>query len=47
MLLIMLLTNDRKLMGARVNGRLINILGWVTTAAIFSATIGLVITWFI
>jgi NRAMP (natural resistance-associated macrophage protein)-like metal ion transporter len=47
MLLIMLLTNNRRVMGGRVNGPLINILGWVTTAAIFSATIGLVISWFI
>jgi Mn2+/Fe2+ NRAMP family transporter len=45
MLLIMLLTNNRRLMGDRVNGRAINILGWLTTAAIFAATIGLVITW--
>jgi Mn2+/Fe2+ NRAMP family transporter len=45
MLLIMLLTNNRRLMGDRVNGRAINVLGWLTTAAIFAATIGLVITW--
>ena len=45
-LLIMLMTNNRKIMGDRVNGRGLNILGWITTAAIFAATVGLVITWF-
>jgi Mn2+/Fe2+ NRAMP family transporter len=45
MLLIMLMTNNARVMGERVNGRAINILGWVTTAAIFAATLGLVITW--
>ena len=41
LLLIMLMTNNRKIMGEP------NILGWITTGAIFAATIGLVITWFI
>jgi NRAMP (natural resistance-associated macrophage protein)-like metal ion transporter len=45
MLLIMLMTNDRNIMGKRVNGRAINILGWITTAAIFSATIALIVSW--
>lgn len=47
LLLIMLMTNSRKIMGERVNGRFTNILGWATTAAIFSASIGLVATWFL
>ncbi len=34
-------------MGDRVNGRAINVLGWITTVAIFAATLGLVITWII
>ena len=46
MLLIMLMTNNRKIMGNRVNGPAINILGWITTVAIFAATAGLVYTWF-
>jgi NRAMP (natural resistance-associated macrophage protein)-like metal ion transporter len=46
MLLIMLMTNKRSIMGQRVNGRALNVLGWFTTVAIFSATAGLVITWF-
>ncbi len=46
MLLIMFMTNNRNIMGNRINGRAINILGWLTTVAIFSASIGLVISWF-
>jgi Mn2+/Fe2+ NRAMP family transporter len=45
LLLIMLMTNNRKIMGERVNGRALNVLGWITTAAVFLATICLVITW--
>ncbi len=45
MLLLMLMTNNRTIMGPQVNRRGINILGWATTAAIFAAGIGLVITW--
>jgi hypothetical protein len=29
----------------RETGRMINVLGWLTTAVIFAATIGLVVTW--
>jgi Mn2+/Fe2+ NRAMP family transporter len=47
LLLIMLLTNNRKVMGKQVNSRWMNVLGWITTAAIFAATIGLVVTWVI
>ena len=46
MLLIMLMTNRRDVMGKQVNGRFINILGWLTTTFVFAATLGLVITWF-
>jgi Mn2+/Fe2+ NRAMP family transporter len=45
MLLIMLMTNSRRIMGDRVNGRAINVLGWATTAATFAASVGLVVTW--
>ena len=47
MLLIMLMTNNRDLMGKRVNGRAINILDWITTTVIFAASLGLVISWFV
>jgi NRAMP (natural resistance-associated macrophage protein)-like metal ion transporter len=46
MLLIMLMTNNRAIMGNRTNGRAINILGAITTAAIFAASIGLLVSTF-
>jgi Mn2+/Fe2+ NRAMP family transporter len=47
LLLIMLMTSNRAVMGSRANGRAMNVLGWLTTGAIFSATLGLVATWFL
>jgi NRAMP (natural resistance-associated macrophage protein)-like metal ion transporter len=47
MLLMMRVTNNRAIMGNRVNGRAINILGWITTVAAFSASVGLVISWIV
>jgi len=44
MLLVMLITNNRKIMGKWVNTTWMNVLGWLTTAAMFGAAIGLVIT---
>jgi len=41
MLLIMLITNKRKIMGRWVNSWGMNVLGWVTTAAIFAAALAL------
>jgi Mn2+/Fe2+ NRAMP family transporter len=45
LLLLMRMTNNRRIMGNRVNGRAINILGYVTTAVIYSASVALVIIW--
>jgi Mn2+/Fe2+ NRAMP family transporter len=45
MLLIMLITTNRKIMGRWVNTRPMNVLGWLTTAAIFTASLGLLVTW--
>lgn len=47
LLMIMLMTNNRRIMGPRVNSLGLNILGWITTAAIFAASIGLVTSWFL
>ena len=44
MLLIMLATNNRKIMGRWMNKRATNILGWITMIAMSGATIGLIIT---
>jgi NRAMP (natural resistance-associated macrophage protein)-like metal ion transporter len=45
MLVIMLMTNNRKIMGKWVNSRRLNVLGWLTTVAIFGATFALIYTW--
>jgi Mn2+/Fe2+ NRAMP family transporter len=45
LLLIMLMTNNRKMMGDRVNGRLTNVLGWGTTLITSLATLALIATW--
>src|SRR3954467_1170729 len=47
LLIMMLLTNSRKVVGARTNGRLTNFLGWTTTLVTFLCTVALVVTWFI
>jgi len=39
------MTNNRAIMGDRVNGLWTNVLGWVTVAAIFAASIGPAATW--
>jgi NRAMP (natural resistance-associated macrophage protein)-like metal ion transporter len=46
MLLIMLMTNNKVVMGNLVNSRKLNIIGWFTTVAIFSASLALVLSWF-
>jgi Mn2+/Fe2+ NRAMP family transporter len=45
LLLLMLMTNNQAIMGTQVNSRALNCLGWVTTGVIFTATVGLVISW--
>jgi NRAMP (natural resistance-associated macrophage protein)-like metal ion transporter len=47
MLLILLLTSNRKIMGSHVNSATLNVLGWTTLAFMTAATVGLVVTWFI
>jgi Mn2+/Fe2+ NRAMP family transporter len=45
MLLILTITNDRRIMGDRVNGRAINVLAWITAAMIFAVSGALLISW--
>jgi NRAMP (natural resistance-associated macrophage protein)-like metal ion transporter len=45
MLMIMFITTNRKIMGRWINTRALNILGWITTAAIFTASLGLLASW--
>jgi NRAMP (natural resistance-associated macrophage protein)-like metal ion transporter len=47
LLIMMLLTNSRKVVGARTNGQWTNFLGWTTTLVTFLCTVALVVTWFI
>ncbi len=42
---IMVITNNRAVMGDRVNGRALNVIGWATTGIMFAAAIGLIWTW--
>ncbi|MHB8459719.1 MAG: NRAMP family divalent metal transporter [Candidatus Limnocylindrales bacterium] len=44
LVLVMLVSNDRAAMGARTNGRLLNVLGWATTIIMALAAIGLIVT---
>jgi Mn2+/Fe2+ NRAMP family transporter len=45
LVIIMLIANNRAVMGQRVNGRALNVLGWATTALMFAAAVALVLTW--
>jgi NRAMP (natural resistance-associated macrophage protein)-like metal ion transporter len=45
LVVIMLVANNRQIMGDRVNGRWSNFLGWTTTMVMFVAAVALVLTW--
>ena len=45
LVVIMLVSNNKAVMGKRVNGTAINVLGWATTVAMFAAAVALVVTW--
>jgi len=44
LVLVMLVSNDRRVLGERTNGRLLNTIGWVTTGVMGLAAIGLIVT---
>jgi Mn2+/Fe2+ NRAMP family transporter len=44
LLLVMLVSNDRMVMGERTNGRLLNVVGWATTLAMAVAALALLVT---
>lgn len=44
LVIIMLVSNNKAVMGERVNGMGINVLGWATTATMFAAAVGLLLT---
>ena len=39
----MLISNDRRAMGERTNGRLLNVLGWTTTFVMGLAAVALIV----
>jgi NRAMP (natural resistance-associated macrophage protein)-like metal ion transporter len=45
MVLIMLVANNKKVMGERTNNRWTNLLGWLTTAAMAAAAVAMFATW--
>ena len=45
LVLIMLVSGNRRIMGDRVNGRFTTIVGWLATAVMFAAAVGMFITW--
>ncbi|HEX7491671.1 MAG TPA: divalent metal cation transporter [Candidatus Limnocylindrales bacterium] len=42
--LLMVVSNDRKVLGERTNGRLLNVIGWVTAVLMSLAVLGLIAT---
>jgi NRAMP (natural resistance-associated macrophage protein)-like metal ion transporter len=44
LILVMLISNDPRAVGERTNGRLLNIVGWITTAVMCIAAIALIVT---
>lgn len=45
LVVIMLVANNKEVMGERTNGNWMNILGWITAVVMFAAAIALVLTW--
>ncbi len=45
LIVIMLIANNGAIMGKRKNSMTLNVFGWLTTALMFAAAIGLVLTW--
>jgi len=45
LVIIMLVSNNPKVMGKRVNGRLTNFIGWTTTIVMAVAALGTLVTW--
>jgi len=45
LVVLMSVANNKKVLGKHVNGRLTNIMGWLTTILMFAAALALVLTW--
>jgi Mn2+/Fe2+ NRAMP family transporter len=44
LVVILRISNDSKVLGTRVNGRLLNVLGWFTAVVMTAAAVGLIVT---
>jgi Mn2+/Fe2+ NRAMP family transporter len=45
LIVIMLIANNKTLLGGNVNGPVANVMGWITTIAMFAAAAALIVTW--
>lgn len=45
LVVVMFVANNKKAMGHRTNGRFTNLVGWLATAIMFAAALGMFITW--
>jgi Mn2+/Fe2+ NRAMP family transporter len=45
LLVIMLISNNKRVMGHRVNSGFTNFIGWTATAILFLAAAGMIATW--
>lgn len=45
LVVVMLVSNNKHVMGKRTNGRFTNIVGWLAAAIMFAAAIGVILTW--
>jgi NRAMP (natural resistance-associated macrophage protein)-like metal ion transporter len=45
LVMIMLVSNNKEVMGKRVNGKLTNFIGWTTAAVMSAAALGMFVTW--
>lgn len=45
LIIIMHVTNNKRVMGEQVNSRSANIVGWIATAVMFAAAVGMIVTW--
>ena len=45
LVMIMLVSNNKKVMGQRVNGKLTNFIGWTTAVVMSAAALGMFVTW--
>ena len=46
LVVVMLVSNDKRVLGTRTNGSLTNVVGWVATLVMFAAAIGMFAAWF-